>query len=144
MKKILIAMLCILFMICLISCTNADNDKSDFAYYFVIDKTKDGKILLCSVMKKDVQSSKKDVNKPFVEEFVGSNIDDAFNYFFEKNKTVYTGTVKEYAVGENMGEDGLFDFKVYLTNSPKLPAKRKTVSVKDTRMYIDEKIKGEL
>lgn len=132
-----------LIAICLFSCTNADNGRSDFAYYFAVDKAENNGVVLYAVMKKDVKGSEKDKNPPFVEQFAGESTENAFDSFFYKHKDAYTGTVKEYAVGERAGEKGLEDFKVYLANSPKLPAKRKTVTVGDAALYVDEKIQEE-
>lgn len=143
MRRFTAVCLGFLITICLFSCTNADNGKSDFAYYFAVDKAENEEVVLYAVMKKEVKGSEKDKNPPFAERYTGKSTENAFDSFFDKHKDAYTGTVKEYAVGEKVGKKGLEDFKVYLANSPRLPAKRKTVTVGDAALYIDEKIQEE-
>ena len=108
------------------SCTNSENDKSDYVYYFGIDRGQDGGVMLYALIKNDVKKSEKGEKDSHIEEYKGDDVRNAFEVFFEKHRDAYTGTIKEYAVGESMGENGLEEFKVYLANSSKLPAKRKT------------------
>lgn len=70
--------------------------------------------------------------------FDGKNAEEVFGAFFGQFKDVYTGTNKMYAVGENMTEKQIWDFKIYLTNSNKLPAKRDTVSIENPYGFLEE------
>ena len=143
MKRFAAVNLSLLLAICLFSCTNADNGKSDFAYYFAVDKAENDGFVLYAVMKKEAKGSENNKNLPFVEQYEGESVETAYDSFFDKHEDAYTGTVKEYAVGKGVGERGLEDFKVYLTNSSKLPAKRRTVQVDDAVFYINEKLQEE-
>lgn len=68
----------------------------------------------------------------------GESVDIVFDKFFEQYKDLYTGTVGVYVLSENMTDSGIVDFKVYLTNSNKLPAKRDTVINSDPYTYLSE------
>ncbi len=124
------------------SCTNSGNLKSDYAYYFGLDKGKTEEVVMYALMKKEVKESDKDKNKDnsYIEEYTGKNVNEAFDSFFKKHKDAYTGTVKEYAVGESMGDEGLEELRVYLANSPRLPAKRKTNKYESGAGFIYEKL----
>lgn len=135
MKRKIFSLFCLAFAFLLCSCTDGGGKKSDFAYYFALDKDESENVLLYAVMK----DGEKTEDNIFLEKIEGDDINRVYTDFFDKFKDVYTGTVKEYAVSETLGEKGMTDFKTYLTNSPKLPAKRKTVSIKNAENYIGEK-----
>lgn len=126
----------------LCSCTNSANDKSDYVYYFGLDKGQENDVVMYALMKNEVKESDKDKNKDnsYIEEYTGKNVSETFESFFEKHKDAYTGTVKEYAVGESMGENGLEDLRVYIANSPRLPAKRKTEIYDSGAGFVYEKL----
>lgn len=69
--------------------------------------------------------------------FEGDSIEKAFDMFFEQQKFLYTGTNKVYAVTTD-DKDFLYEFKVYLTNSSKLPVKVKTVQVENAYSFLEE------
>ena len=68
----------------------------------------------------------------------GDSVDGVLEEFFEQHKDLYTGTVGTYVLSGNMTDIGITDFKVYLTNSNKLPAKRATVIHPDPYRYLSE------
>jgi hypothetical protein len=112
-------------------------------YYFAADVGVDGNgTVLHTVMKKNEKKNDGD-SKPYIESFDGRDIEEAFRHFFEKYADVYTGTVKEYAVAEALGDEGLEIFKLYLANFPGLPVKKTTEKVNDVTAYIEEKLSEE-
>lgn len=140
MKKILLIFLILYVVVVLNSCSDSDARMPDYAYYFAVDKADDGANVLYTVMTDGSDKSHEKERNFFIKKYNGQNVKAVFSDFFNDSKNVYTGTVKEYAVGKDMGEDGLTDFKLYLTNSPKLPAKRKTVVVENSEAYINDKM----
>lgn len=122
----------------LCSCTNSGKAESHYVYYFGFDKGQKDDVMMYALMKKEAKES--DKKDSYIEEYAGENVNEVFERFFEKHKDAYTGTVKEYAVGESVGETGLEDLKVYIANSPKLPAKRKTTVYDSGAGFIYEKM----
>ena len=122
----------------LCSCSNSENNKSDYVYYFGFDKGQKDDVVMYALMKKEAKES--DNKDLYMEEYIGASVNEVFEQFFEKHKDAYTGTVKEYAVGESVGEKGLEDLKVYIANSPKLHAKRKTTIFDSGAGFIYEKM----
>ncbi len=70
--------------------------------------------------------------------YQGDSVDGVLDNFFEQHKDLYTGTVGIYVLNKNMADSGITDFKVYLTNSNKLPAKRDTVIHSDPYGYLSD------
>ena len=120
------------------SCTNSGNLKSDYAYYFGFDRGRQDDVVMYVLMKKDVNDKSGD--NTYIEQYEGKNVKDTFESFFENHKDAYTGTVKEYVVGESMGEGGLEELRAYIANSPRLPAKRKTNIYDSGAGFIYEKM----
>lgn len=69
--------------------------------------------------------------------FEGDSIEKAFDMLFKQQKNLYTGTNKIYAVATD-DKDFLYEFKVYLTNSSKLPVKVKTVWVENAHSFLEQ------
>ena len=86
-----------------------------------------------SANEKDAFQDEGTTNEVFV--FEGQSIESVFDNFFATQKDIYTGTNKIYALQTN-SEDFVFDFKVYLTNSNKLPVKIPTVLTENAYTYL--------
>lgn len=141
MKYISALLLCFVSVILTAGCTNSEKNKTDSVLQFVIDKDADSDgVTLYAVMESGDRSEEKKEAPPYTISFDGSDVNEAFDNFFYSVKNVYTGTVKEYAASENGGDELLDELKLYITNSPRLPAKRKTVTVEDVNAYINEKL----
>lgn len=76
--------------------------------------------------------------KAEIMRYQGGSVDGVLDNFFKQHKDLYTGTVGVYVLSKNMTDGGITDFKVYLTNSNKLPAKRDTVIHSDPYGYLSE------
>lgn len=141
MKKITLLLLCLMFVVSVAGCTNSEKDTTASVLQFVIDEDAGSEgVILYAVMKNGDKSEEKKKEPPYVLYFDGGDVHQAFDKFFDSEKNVYTGTVKEYAINESADSALLDELKLYITNSPKLPAKRKTVTVKDVNTYINEKL----
>lgn len=156
MKKTKFLPAILMFLLILSGCSDNSSKETTFVYAMGLDKSRTG-VTLCvlagngsgsesaeSSGKDDENNEEKDggaeKNKNiFMLFYGGKNVGEVFGKFFEENKSVYTASIKEYAVSEELGDEGMFDFKVYLTDSPRLPAKRKTSAVSSAAEYISEK-----
>lgn len=159
MKKTKFLPAILTFLLILSGCSDNSSKKTTFVYAMGLDKSRTG-VTLCvlagngsgtesaessgSSGKDDENNDEKDgdteKNKNiFMLFYGGKNVGEVFGKFFAENESAYTASIKEYAVSEELGDDGMFEFKVYLTDSPRLPAKRKTSAVSSAAEYISEK-----
>lgn len=146
MKFGILAVICVVCSVFLNGC--AENRTAEPTYIYAVGADEaDGRITVCVFEKKKGEdrgsgekgkpSEAKSGDAEIVTLFyTGNSVAEAMNAFFEQNSNVYTGTIKEYAVGKDLGEDGIFNFKVYLANSSKLPAKRETAVVANACEYL--------
>lgn len=140
MKYIISVILCFAVMPVFTSCTDG-NSGEDYVYYFSADlDSESGGVILYAVMKKNVKKKDSEAVMPVCEVFTASDVESAFGAFFDNFGDVYTGTVKEYSVSASLGEKGENDFKIYLANSPRLPVKKKTLTIGNAAAYIEEKL----
>lgn len=132
-----------------VCCTKASGNEAVYVYGMGIEDNKTTVKLYVLAGKENSESSQDDSGKSSDKEknsdkekmteeiltFEGQSIENVFDEFFASQKDIYTGTNKIYAL-QTDSEDFVFDFKVYLTNSNKLPAKIPTVLVDDAYTYL--------
>ncbi|MBQ8758464.1 MAG: hypothetical protein IJZ20_02105 [Clostridia bacterium] len=140
MKYFCPVFLMLVLLLACVSCTDGGGDET-FVYYFAsgANPQRDG-VVLHAVMRKNEKKKSESGDEPFAESFEGADVKEAFSLFFEKYKNAYTNTVKEYGICDKEGYGVTEDFKVYLTNSPGLPVKKKTLIIRNVDEYVAEKL----
>ena len=132
-----------------VSCAKSSGDNFLYVYGMGIEDNITSVKLYVLAEKENSEQSKRDsdksenekdtfqngstTNKVFVYE--GESIESVFEEFFNTQKDIYTGTNKIYVL-QTGSEDFVFDFKVYLTNSNKLPVKIPTSLTKNAYTYL--------
>ena len=141
----------------LCGCTNIEQEKMVYVQGIGIEKLQDAPIKLYVLTKEEKEEksdygssgkeNKNDEDDGGIEQsadsygttmyFEGDSIEKVFDMLFKQQKNLYTGTNEIYAISTD-DKDFLYEFKVYLTNSSKLPVKVQTVQVEKALDFLEQ------
>lgn len=142
-------------VISLSSCSGVSNTKPLFVYGIGIDASEMGFAVhfLCGKAEEKKQDSSEKgtenkeqsqdnnsekMQKPFeIYTFSGTDFEQIFDAFFNSFEDVYTASNKIYALSENLTQEQIYAFKIFLTNSNKLPVKKETVTMPAPLNYLE-------